>query len=106
MNTRGQQTSILTPFPATTLGSQLSGEFGNEWQAPRDPQIERDHLLTNVPATVSSTQASQTPDTSPEHTLARPSTISPRMIETVQLSAVQIDTLFQLYDGHLPQNIS
>jgi hypothetical protein len=96
MNTRGQQTSILTPFPVTTLGSQLSGEFGNSWQAPRDPQIERDHLLTNVPAAVSSTQASQAPDTSPEHTLARPSAILPRMIETVQLSTVQIDTLFQL----------
>jgi hypothetical protein len=96
VNTGGQQTSILTPFPATTLGNQLSGEFGNGWQAPRDPQIERDHLLTNVPATASSTQTSQTPNTSPEHTLARPSAIMPRMIETVQLSAGQIDTLFQL----------
>jgi hypothetical protein len=96
VNTRGQRTSILTPFPATSLGNQLSGEFGNGWQAPRDPQVERDHLLANVPAAVSSTQASQTPHTSPEHTLVRPSAIMPRMIETVQLSSGQIGTLFQL----------
>jgi hypothetical protein len=105
VNTSGQLTSIPTPsLPSARFGNQLSQNSaesrpnlaGNSWQVTRDTQVQSDHFLANVPAAVSSTLASQTPHASPEHTLVRPPATMPRMIETLQLSADQIDTLFQL----------
>jgi hypothetical protein len=113
VNTRGQAASNLQNYPShPVLSNDIQSTGGvhndlagpipeiqsNTWQRPPQPQRQTDHSLPNVASVLPSIRGTPTIDTAldfSENSLVRPSATMPRTIETLQLSAIQIDDLFQ-----------
>jgi hypothetical protein len=113
VNTRGQAASNLQNYPSHTvlsndiqstggahdnLAGPIPGIQSIAWQRPLQPQRPTDRSVPNVASVLPSIPDPPTIDNAldfSENSLVRPLATMSRTIETLQLSTIQIDDLFQ-----------